>query len=175
MAVRETLQLGNPVLQMPCAELNDLATREVDALAQDLADTLADWVHHTGYGRGIAAPQIGESMRMVHLPLDRPWELINPKIVARPESTWAPWDACLSFSAEIFCKVRRSTWIDVTYQSLDGHHHTLRADAELGELLQHEIDHLDGYLAADRITSIDTLFMRSESERPYRDESPYRQ
>ncbi|GAA0557653.1 peptide deformylase [Actinomadura livida] len=174
MAVRPTVQLGDPLLRTPCAEIRDPGGAETAELVTDLADTLADWVRRTGYGRGIAAPQIGAPVRLVYLHLDRPWVLVNPAIVARSESTWEPWDACLSFSVEIFCKVRRSTWVDVTYTSPGGERHDLRADGELGELLQHEIDHLDGVVAVDRMTSVETLCMRSEFERRHRAESPYR-
>jgi peptide deformylase len=147
----------------------------MDALAADLADTLADWVQRTSYGRGIAAPQIGVPVRVVYLNFDGPELLVNPVITARSAETWEPWDACLSFSVEIFCRVRRATWVDVTYQSPGGASSTIRAEGELSELLQHEIDHLDGILAVDRMTSVDTLCMRSEFERRYRDGSPYRQ
>ncbi|TDC70784.1 peptide deformylase [Actinomadura sp. GC306] len=174
MAVRATVQLGDPRLRTSCTEIRDPGGATTAELATDLADTLADWVGRTGYGRGIAAPQIGAPVRLVYLHLDRPWVLVNPAIVARSETTWEPWDACLSFSLEFFCRVRRSTWVDVTYQSLNGERHDLRADGELGELLQHEIDHLDGVVAVDRMTSVDTLCMRSEFERRHRAESPYR-
>lgn len=174
MTVVATLQLGDPLLRTPCEEVPDPAAPEIAVLTTDLADTLRDWVERTGYGRGIAAPQIGSSRRVVYLDIDRPWVLINPVIVARSKTTWEPWDACLSFSVEIFCKVTRSTWVDVAYQSPDGLRHTLRAEGELGELLQHEIDHVDGVLAVDRMTSVSTLCMRSEFERRHRDTSPYR-
>jgi peptide deformylase len=104
-----------------------------------------------------------------------PQILVNPVITAHSSATWELWDACLSFSVEFFCKVRRFTSVDVAYESLDGSQRRLQAGGELGELLQHEIDHLDGVLAVDRMTSIDTLCMRSEFERRHRSESPYRQ
>jgi peptide deformylase len=171
MTVRPTLQLGDPRLRAPCTA----APEDITALTTDLADTLADWVRRTGYGRGIAAPQIGVGVRVLYLTVDRPWVLVNPVITARAETTWEPWDACLSFSVEFFCRVRRATWIEIAYRSVAGERHTLRADGELGELLQHEIDHLDGILAVDRMTDATTLCMRSEFEHRYRDESPYRQ
>ncbi|WP_405913601.1 peptide deformylase [Streptomyces sp. NBC_00963] len=174
MTVRETLQLGDPFLRTPAQPLTTPLSGRARALAADLDDTLADWVKRTGYGRGIAAPQIGAGVRMVHLRLDEPWTLVNPRITERSETTWEPWDACLSFSVEIFCRVRRHTWVTVDYRSPDGRVHTLRADGELSELLQHEIDHLDGCLAVDRMTDLSTLCMRTEFEARHRDESPYR-
>ncbi|MCC2629858.1 MAG: peptide deformylase, partial [Thermomicrobiales bacterium] len=53
--------------------------------------------------------------------------------------------------------------------------HQLRAEGELAELLQHEIDHLDGILALDRITDVRTICVREEFERRYRCASPYAQ
>ncbi|MEO3755227.1 peptide deformylase [Streptomyces sp. B6B3] len=174
MTVRTTLQLGDPELRDPVPPIDEAELADAHPTAEDLADTLADWVRRTGYGRGIAAPQIGARQRLVYLAFDRPTVLVNPEIVARSEETWEPWDTCLSFSVSVFCRVRRSVWVEVEYQSLDGRRRWLRADGELGELLQHEIDHVDGVLAVDRMTSVDTLCMRSEFERRHRDESPYR-
>lgn len=174
MAIRSTLQMGDPGLRAHAAEVTAADFLAIPAVITDLADTLDDWVGRTGYGRGIAAPQIGVGQRLVYLSLDRPWVLVNPIIVARSESTWEPWDACLSFSLAFFCRVRRHTWVEVEYQSMDGEPQRVRAEGELAELLQHEIDHLDGLLAVDRMISASTLCMRSEFERRHREESPYR-
>ena len=174
MTIKSTLQLGDPLLRAPCQQVRDTSAPEFRRLADDLSDTLADWVARTGYGRGIAAPQIGAPVRVIHLTMGSPQTLVNPVITAHSASTWEVWDACLSFSVEIFCEVRRFTWVDVAYESTDGGRHSLRADGELGELLQHEIDHLNGVLAVDRMTTITTLCMRSEFERRHRSESPYR-
>lgn len=175
MVVRPTLQLGDPALRTKAAPVAEEELDDARRMVDDLADTLADWARRTGYGRGIAAPQIGVGKRLVYLTYDDLGALVNPVISARSESTWQLWDACLSFSVAFFCRVRRNAWIEVEYQSLDGRQHGLRADGELAELLQHEIDHLDGVLAVDRMTSVDTLCMRSEFELRHRDESPYRQ
>jgi peptide deformylase len=174
MVVKPTLQLGDPLLRASCQEVRDASAPQVRQLAGDLSDTLAGWVACTGYGRGIAAPQIGAPVRVIYLAMGSPQALVNPVITARSAATWEVWDACLSFSVEIFCKVRRFTWVEVAYESTDGRRHSMRAGGELGELLQHEIDHLDGVLAIDRMTSMTTLCMRSEFERRYRSESPYR-
>ncbi|GAA4080886.1 peptide deformylase [Actinomadura miaoliensis] len=174
MTIRPTLQLGDPALRTPVREI-DPKSPELDGLVGDLADTLADWVRRTTYGRGIAAPQIGAPVRLVYMSIDEPWVLVNPRITNRSAETWQPWDTCLSFSVEFFGRAERSTWIDVSWQSRDGEHHAMRAEGELAELLQHEIDHLDGILAVDRMPALDTLCMRSEFERRHREESPYRQ
>ena len=84
------------------------------------------------------------------------------------------WDACLSFLS-IFMQVERHREIKLRYQNLQGEWQEIQADAEkdLAELLQHEIDHLDGILAVDRITDMRTLCTREEFEKRYRATSPY--
>jgi peptide deformylase len=149
---------------------------EIRALVRDLADTLAYWRAETGYGRGIAAPQIGVQQRVIFLKLPgaEPWPLINPEIVARSDEKIVVWDACLSFLS-IFMQVERHREITVRYQNLAGE--TLEFAAgdkrNLSELLQHEIDHLDGILAIDRVIDTKTIVTREEFEKRYRDGSPY--
>ena len=176
MAVQPILQLGNPVLRQRCAPVTDPASPEVRDLVRDLADTLAHWRSETGYGRGIAAPQIGVLQRVVFLKVSGagPWPLINPEIVERSKETIVIWDACLSFLS-IFMQVERHREITVRYQELDGHVVEVEAseDNNLSELLQHEIDHLDGILAIDRVTDVKTIVTREEFEKRYRDASPY--
>jgi peptide deformylase len=59
MPVRPILQLGDPVLRQTALPVADATTQEISTLVCDLADTLAHWRAKTGYGRGIATPQIG--------------------------------------------------------------------------------------------------------------------
>jgi peptide deformylase len=176
MAVQPILQLGNPVLRQRCAPVADPASPEVRDLVRDLADTLAYWRSETGYGRGIAAPQIGVLRRVIflRLPGSEPWPLINPEIVERSKEKIVVWDACLSFLS-IFMQVERHREITVRYQKLDGYVVEVEAseDNNLSELLQHEIDHLDGILAIDRVTDVKTIVTREEFEKRYRDASPY--
>jgi peptide deformylase len=98
---------------------------------QDLADTLAHWRESTGYGRGIAAPQIGTARRVIflHLPGVEPWPLVNPEITWRSEEKIVVWDACLSFLS-IFMQVERHREITVRYQDLRGELQEVRASEE---------------------------------------------
>jgi peptide deformylase len=174
LPVPEVLQLGNPMLREVAEPVEDPGSPEVAALVTDLRDTLAYWRRTTGYGRAIAAPQIGVRKRVVFLNLGEPSPMINPAIVERSEETMVVWDACLSFLF-VFCRVVRHREITVRYQDLEGAWHELEAGLEndLSELLQHEIDHLDGILAVDRMISPRTLCSREEFERRYKTESPY--
>ncbi|MGD9714269.1 MAG: peptide deformylase [Thermomicrobiales bacterium] len=172
MTVREVRQLGDPVLRMAAKPVADPGSPLIEKLIADLSDTLDHWRATTTYGRGIAAPQVGVLERVVFMNLGEPWPLINPEITACSDEEMIVWDACLSFLC-IFFQVRRRCWIDVRYQDLAGAWHELRADGALSELLQHEIDHLDGILALDRMTDVRTMCTREEFERRYRAESPY--
>jgi len=83
----------------PPAPVKDPKLPEVSLQVKDLADTLAHWRTGTGYGRGIAAPQLGVSLRVifVQLPGGEAWPLMNPEIVERSSEKIVVWDACLSF------------------------------------------------------------------------------
>lgn len=161
MPLRPILQLGNPLLREKCEPVPDPTTSAIAKLVADLNDTLAHWRSTTGYGRGIAAPQIGVLQRVIFLRLpgqlagEGPWPLINPEIIERSPEKIVVWDACLSFLS-IFMQVERHREISVRYQNLRGETITIQAGEErnLSELLQHEIDHLDGKLFIDRISRI---------------------
>ena len=176
MAVRTVLQLGDPALREVAARVADPTSPEIRSLVGDLSDTLAHWRASTGYGRGIAAPQIGAAQRVIFLQLPgaEPWPLVNPEIAWRSEEKIVVWDACLSFLS-IFMQVERHREITARYQDLRGEWKEIRASEErdLSELLQHEIDHLDGILAIDRITDMRTMCTREEFEKRYRAQSPY--
>lgn len=176
MPIRTLLQLGDPRLRESARPVKDPAAKSIRTLVEDLADTLAHWRSTTGYGRGIAAPQLGVSERVIFLKLPEaePWPLINPEIVERSEERIIVWDACLSFLS-IFMQVERHREITVRYQNLQSETLEFHAgdDRNLSELLQHEIDHLDGILAIDRVTDIKTICTREEFEKRYRDSSPY--
>jgi peptide deformylase len=176
MPIRPILQLGDPLLRQRAARIEDPTSLVIRSLVQDLADTLAHWRSTTGYGRGIAAPQLGVLQRVIFLklPESEPWALINPEIIERSQEKIIVWDACLSFLS-IFMQVERHRRITVRYQDLSGN--TLECEAgddrNLSELLQHEVDHLDGVLAIDRVIDLKTICTREEFEKRYRDLSPY--
>jgi len=176
MPIRPVLQLGDPLLRQKAVRVETPPTHEIHELVSDLADTLARWRFATGYGRGIAAPQLGVLQRVLFLKLPgaEPWPLINPEIVERSAEKIIVWDACLSFLS-IFMQVERHRQVTVRYQNLNGETLQVEAgdDRDLSELLQHEIDHLDGILAIDRVIDVKTICTREEFEKRYRDASPY--
>jgi peptide deformylase len=176
MSIRPILQLGDPLLREVALPVEDPSSSRIQALVQDLCDTLAHWRSTTGYGRGIAAPQLGVSLRVIFLKLPgvEPWPLVNPEIIEWSDDKITVWDGCLSFLS-IFMQVERRREITVRYQNLQGESLEFIAadDRNLSELLQHEIDHLDGILAIDRVADIKTVCTREEFEKRYRQSSPY--
>jgi peptide deformylase len=176
MPIRPIVQLGDPRLRETASRVKDPRLPEVSLLVKDLADTLAHWRTRTGYGRGIATPQLGVSLRVIFLQLPgaEAWPFVNPEIIERSREKIVVWDACLSFFS-IFMQVERHRAITVRYQDPCAEWHEVQTsdDQNLSELLQHEIDHLDGILAVDRITDVKTLCTREEFEKRYRAASPY--
>jgi peptide deformylase len=165
MAVREILLLGNPQLYVPSEQVAADELPSMRAVADDLHDTLLDFRRKHQVGRGIAAPQIGVLKRLVVLDLGMGRvDLVNPRIVERSQETFTLWDDCMSFPG-LLVHVLRHSRCTVQYQDLTGNEHTWHAEDDLAELLQHEIDHLDGVLAVSRAIDAQSFALRSESSR----------
>lgn len=170
MPAKEILQLGNPVLWQHSAEVTDVKSAETRDIVRDLSDTLAAFREATGYGRGIAAPQIGVLRRVVFIrmqPVGFCAPLINPEISWSSDARMELWDDCFSFP-DLMVRVSRAAQIRVDYLDDRGRQQTLEAEGDLSELLQHEIDHLDGILAVQRAISSQAFATRAEWERGLR-------
>lgn len=161
MAVKDILLLGNPALRAGCDQITSFNTRALHGLVGDLKDTLHDFTGRMDFGRGIAAPQIGATCQVVYIRSDTPLALINPVITRRSRTKMTLWDDCFSFPG-LLVKVRRSLSVEVSYRDIAGREHTLKASGGLSELLQHEIDHLNGILAIDRAIDSRHIILRSE-------------
>ncbi len=164
------LQLGNPVLRKKSVPVQGF-NWDLKCLADDLTDTLTVAKKRYGYGRGVAAPQIGELQRIVII--DTPnfkSALVNPTITALSSATFEVWDSCFSFDVSFFVLVDRLWNVKVEYFDLKGNKQALEVKSELSELLQHEIDHLDGVLATDRMKNKKAIVTRAEWEKTFKSE-----
>jgi len=173
MASREILQLGNPVLWQTSAEVLDIQSRVNQDLTSDLSDTLAGFREVTGYGRGIAAPQLGTLKRVIFVrmqPAGFSAALFNPEITWASDERFELWDDCFSFP-DLMVRVSRASRIQVDYQDERGSSNRIEAEGDLSELLQHEIDHLDGILAVQRAIDPQAFATRVEWERSLRGSS----
>jgi peptide deformylase len=170
MPEREILQLGNSLLWQRSALVSDIAASRTQNLIGDLRDTLAVFRERTGFGRGIAAPQIGDGQRIIFIrmqPAGFNGALVNPQIVWSSPERMELWDDCFSFP-DLMVRVSRAARIRVDYQDDGGAAQTIEAEGDLAELLQHEIDHLDGILAVDQAVAPHALMTRAEWQRQFR-------
>jgi len=135
-------------------------------VVDDLKETLRDLKSRFGIGRGIAAPQIGAPIRVIYVEMDKPWVLINPEIIDVGDEDFTVWDDCFSF-INVMVRVQRAFRIKVRYQDLTGKSQTVELEGDGAELLQHEIDHLDGVLAVDRAVGLDPFCLREEWNKHY--------
>lgn len=167
--IKQILQLGNKTLRKKSAPVKGFNEEDLGRLIQDLSDTLQDAKKRFGYGRGIAAPQIGALKRVVYV--DMPGfksALINPEITWASAATFEVWDSCFCFNVEFFVLVDRHRNIKVDYLDQKGNKQKVEAEGQLSELLQHEIDHLNGVLATDRMKDKEGIMLRQEWEKVFR-------
>jgi peptide deformylase len=113
---------------------------------------LAKFREKNGYGRAIAAPQFGYNIRLICMIMDDvQYTLFNPVIRSRSPSTWLVWDDCFSIPDSMVC-VRRHLNVALEFRDSNGNSHLINLDQKMSELIQHEMDHLDGVLMTDVAT-----------------------
>lgn len=163
MAVLEILHYPNPLLaerSLPVETFDE----ELRQLAADMAETMYD-----APGVGLAAPQVGVLKRLAVIDCsgsEAPADLIvavNPEIVAR-EGEYLEEEGCLSVPG-YFARVARSARVTLRYQDLDGQPREREADELLAVAIQHEIDHLDGILFVDRLSSLKRSIFRKKYQK----------
>ncbi len=164
MPVRRILQLGDPHLRTISTPAEPFQAQEV---LRDLEDTLAEFRRTHGFGRGISAIQIGAAVRLIFLKVDGVrYELINPEYTWQSPEMFPLWDDCFSFP-DLMVHLRRHQRVRIRYQDAAGSWAELAAEGALSELIQHEMDHLDGILAVDRAEGPNPLATREEWTRQY--------
>jgi len=164
MTIHRIRLLGDPILRARCEPITKPRSTAVRVILDDMRETLRDWQSRFGSGRAIAAPQIGAPVRMIYVEMDKPWPLINPEIVDIGTEDFTVWDDCFSFP-NLMVQVSRASRIRVHYQDIKGEEHEVDLEGDRAELLQHEIEHLDGVLAVDRPHGLDPFCLREEWNR----------
>jgi peptide deformylase len=162
-APQDVLQLGDARLRLRCAPVTELGSEDFRTDVRRLHRTLAVFRAEHGFGRAIAAPQIGVARRIVPLERDGvPQTMDNPEIDERSAETFSLCAHCMSFPG-LLARVRRHVSVVVAYQDERGDPQVLRGLSRAdSELLQHEIDHLDGILAIDRAAGTVPFVSRRE-------------
>ena len=143
MALLEIKTAGDPVLKQICAPVEKIDKRFRNFL-DDMYETMK-----SSDGVGIAAPQVGSSLRACVIDVDgkNRYDMINPVITLR-EGSAVDNEGCLS-CPNLFGDVERAEKIRVEYTNRFGKKKSLDADGLLARCVQHELDHLDGKLFID--------------------------
>ena len=164
-SVTPVLLLGEPGLRVKCDAVSGLGEPKLASQIRALQTTLDAFRRQHGFGRAVAAPQIGVTRRIIAMNLaGTPFTIMNPEIVWRSQETFSLWDDCMSFPS-LLVKVERSKSISVRYTTENGEQSFLEhCEPSVSELLQHEIDHLNGVLAIDHARGCDDLIAREVFE-----------
>lgn len=160
MALREIITVGDPRLRERARPVQAI-TPEIRQLADDMVETM-----YEANGIGLAAPQIAESVRIIviEVPEDEDvwgsgklYVVVNPEIVKESREVEAGIEGCLSVPGYVG-EVERATEVLVRGSTISGKRFRLRPRGYLARVFQHEIDHLDGTLYIDRLTSPDKIW-----------------
>jgi peptide deformylase len=152
MAILNIRTLPDPVLRRKTKKISAI-DRSVKKLVKDMTETL-----HAEDGRvGLAAPQVGVSLRItvIGLPDEGDIVLINPEIVRRKGQRLVS-EGCLSIPGYVG-ELYRSEIVTVKALDIKGKEVRIKGEGLLAQALEHEIDHLNGILYIDRMENIDSL------------------
>ena len=170
MAVRRIIRMGHPTLRQVARPVprKAIGTAPLGRLIDDMVDTLHDYG-----GIGLAAPQVGESLRLAiveiaggptrhgDIPAMPLTVFINPEITVIDSETAGNWEGCLSVPG-LRGFVERPQHIRVTALAETGARRDLELEGFLATVFQHEFDHLDGRLYIDRLKDPAMLVFENE-------------
>ncbi len=157
----------DPLLRQVAVPVTEI-TPALRQLAGEMLQTM-----YEANGIGLAAPQVGRSIRLVviHLadagersaddPASQPLVLLNPVITQKSKEKETAEEGCLSLPG-LSAKVKRPSEVTVQALGLDGQLHVYVADGIFARCLQHEIDHLEGVLFVDKVSLAAKLSLRGD-------------
>ena len=152
MAIKKILTYPNPVLRQKVERVTNF-----DDSLKELAATLAETMYDAP-GSGLAANQIGECVSVIVIDISgEPEEkkhlvLVNPEIIDK-EGAQVDDEGCLSV-IELTAKVKRYQKLQVRAQDLEGETWEFSAEDFMARVIQHEVDHLNGILFIDHLSSL---------------------
>jgi peptide deformylase len=165
----EVIRLGHPALRGVAEPVPEewLSSGRLHQLGADLIHTMLEQD-----GVGLAAPQVAEPLRLFAYWLPAPDDgdglaptvLVNPEIRPIGDELVEGWEGCLSIPG-LRGMVPRHHRIKVKARTVDGEAVSLTADGFHARVIQHEVDHLDGVMFLDRMTSTRSLAFEPEWER----------
>ena len=165
MAVLDVVKYPDPRLRQPTVVV-DAFDDNLRELVRDLADTM-----FAQNGAGIAAIQVGRPERLFLLDGrvagrddDEPVVFVNPEIVETGKGITLTEEGCLSFPG-VFVEVKRSRWVKVRAQSVDGTWFEVEGEGLFSQALQHEHDHLTGRLLIDMVGLVKKEMIKRKMKR----------
>lgn len=175
---RPIVKYGDPVLRTKGKRITEV-DESIRALASDMLETM-----HDANGVGLAAQQVGEALQLTVLDISEveerpstlklngkevdpasamPLVLLNPELTLDEEKV-SGTEGCLSFP-EINAEIERSLSVSATAETLEGETIQLEASGLLARAIQHEVDHLNGILFVDRMSSVAKASLGSRLKR----------
>lgn len=163
----DVLLLGDPRLYEKCDPVKPEEVPGLASVIAGMANIVKEFQTKYGAGRAIAAPQIGLMKRLVVMNVTEPVAFFNPELFDCSEAMIEMWDDCMSFP-NLLVRLRRHQFCKMRFRDLDWKEQIWELPEDLSELMQHEIDHLDGILATMRAMDAQSFLwkMPVESLRP---------
>jgi peptide deformylase len=141
--------LGDDRLYEVCESVTEADKPYLAGWVADLDNVMQEVRAKYGFGRAIAAPQLGIMKRLVYMNIDRPVVFINPVFENLSQEMFEMWDDCMSFP-NLLVRVKRHKSLTIKYLNQNFEPQIWHMEDALAELLQHECDHLDGILCTMR-------------------------
>ena len=157
---KEILLLGNPKLYEVSTEVTIDELDELRPIFEDMFDSIKAIRRDYGFGRAIAAPQIGVQKRLICMLTDKPYVIINPTLEFLGDDMMELLDDCMSFP-KLLVQVKRYRHCILRYLDENFTPQEKIMDDDMAELIQHEYDHLDGILATMRAIDNKSLVIKS--------------
>ena len=156
---RDILLLGDPRLYEVSEEVTREELEQLQPVFTDLFDCILGIRRDYGFGRAIAAPQIGVRKRLICMLTDKPYVIINPQLEFIGDEKLELWDDCMSFP-NLLVRVQRYRHCILRYLDENWYPCQMQLDDDMAELIQHEYDHLDGILATMRAVDSKSFVMK---------------
>jgi peptide deformylase len=165
--IRHISEIGSPILRQRSDAIVNITDPQIDDLIVDLIATA-----HAANGVGIAAPQVASSLRLFIVasrpspryplaPTMEPTAMINPEIIDRSRDLITGWEGCLSVPG-VRGLILRDSAIEVKYFTKHGELVRQELTGFIARIFQHELDHLDGILFPDRVSTPTDLITEAE-------------
>ena len=156
---REILLLGNPKLYEVSEKVKREELEDLRPVFDDMFDCIRGIRRDYGFGRAIAAPQIGVQKRLICMLTDKPYVIINPTLEFVGDEMMELMDDCMSFP-KLLVRVKRYRHCILRYLDENWVLNEKQMDDDMSELIQHEYDHLDGILATMRAIDSKSFVMK---------------